>query len=74
MTSQTVTPAHVGMSPAHGLLRDHKAAQVLIALVVTVTAVLISIAVSRDMAPASGGHRSGSPIVVPNPVPGPFGS
>jgi hypothetical protein len=74
MTSQRVTPARVGMSPAHGLRRDHQAAYVLIALVVLVAALLISIAVSRGMAPASGGHRSGSPIVVPNPAPGPFGS
>jgi hypothetical protein len=45
-----------------------------VALMVAVTAALMFIAVSRAAAPASTGHRTGTPAVVPHPTPGPFGS
>ena len=45
-----------------------------VALMVTVTAALMFIAVSRGLAPASTGHRTGTPVIVPHPTPGPFGS
>jgi hypothetical protein len=45
-----------------------------VALVLAVTAVLILIAVWRGLAPAPTGHRTGTPIVVPHPAPGPPGS
>ena len=46
------------------------------ALVAAVTAALIFLAVSRGLAPASTGHRTGTPVTVPHPhpAPGPFGS
>jgi hypothetical protein len=37
-------------------------------------AVLISSANSRVLAPTPTSHRTGVPIVVPHPSPGPFGS
>jgi hypothetical protein len=45
-----------------------------VALVLAVTAALIVVAVWRGLAPAPAGHRTGPPIVVPHPAPGPFGS
>ena len=45
-----------------------------VALVLAVTAVVILIAVWRGLAPAPAGHRTGTPIVVPHPAPGPPGS
>jgi len=45
-----------------------------VALVLAMTAALIFIAVSRALAPGPGGCRTGTPIVVPHPTPGPFGS
>ena len=45
-----------------------------IALVLAVTAALIVIAVCHGLAPAPAGHRTGTPIVVPHPAPGPSGS
>jgi hypothetical protein len=45
-----------------------------VALVLAVTAALIFIAVARDLAPAPGGHRTGTPVVAPHPAPGPSGS
>jgi hypothetical protein len=74
MTNLTATPWRVGMFPLHGQLRDHRAARAFLALVLTVIAVLISIAVARGLAPASSGHRTGTPILMPHPAPGPFGS
>jgi hypothetical protein len=44
------------------------------ALVLAVTAALIFIAVARGLAPAPTGHRTGTPVVMPHPAPGPFGS
>jgi hypothetical protein len=58
--------------------RQHRRFPVLIAagvaLVLAVTAALIVVAISRGLAPAPGGHRTGTPVVVPHPAPGPFGS
>jgi hypothetical protein len=45
-----------------------------VALVLAVRAALIVIAVSRGLAPASVGHRTGTPVVVPHSAPGPSGS
>ena len=45
-----------------------------VALVLAVTAALILIAVWRGLAPSPAGHRTGTPIVVPHPAPGPPGS
>jgi len=45
-----------------------------VALVLAVTAALIFVAVVRGLAPAPSGHRAGTPILVPHPAPGPFGS
>ena len=45
-----------------------------VALVLAVTAALIVIAVCHGLAPAPAGHRTGTPIVVPHPAPGPPGS
>ena len=45
-----------------------------VALMLAVTAALLFIAVSRGVAPASTGHRTGTPAIVPHPTPGPFGS
>jgi len=45
-----------------------------VALVLAVTAALIFVAVVRGLASAPSGHRTGTPIVVPHPTPGPFGS
>ena len=45
-----------------------------VALVLAVTAALILIAVWRGLAPAPIAHRTGTPIVVPHPAPGPSGS
>ena len=45
-----------------------------ITLVLAMTAALIFIAVSRGLAAGPGGCRTGTPIVVPHPTPGPFGS
>jgi hypothetical protein len=47
---------------------------VAVALVLAVTAALILIAVWRGLAPAPIAHRTGTPIVVPHPAPGPSGS
>jgi hypothetical protein len=47
---------------------------VAVALVLAVTAALIVVAVWRGLAPASTGLRSGTPVVVPHPAPGPSGS
>jgi len=45
-----------------------------VALVLAVTAALIVIALWRGLAPAPAGLRTGTPIVVPHPAPGPPGS
>jgi len=45
-----------------------------VAIVLAVTAVLVFVAFSHALGPAPAGHRSGTPIVVPKPSPGPFGS
>ena len=45
-----------------------------VALVLAVTAAVILIAVCRGLAPAPGGLRTGTPVVVPHPAPGPPGS
>ena len=46
-----------------------------VALVLAVAAALIVIAVWRGLAPAApSGHRTGTPVVVPHPAPGPPGS
>jgi len=45
-----------------------------VALMLAVTAALMFIAVSRGAAPASAGHRTGTPVIMPHPTPGPFGS
>ena len=45
-----------------------------VALVLAVTAALILIAVTRALAPAPAGDRTGTPVVMPHPVPGPSGS
>ena len=45
-----------------------------VALVLAVTAAMIVVAVCRGLAPAPVGHRTGTPVVVPHPAPGPFGS
>jgi len=45
-----------------------------VTLVLAMTAALIFIAVSRGLAPGPGGCRTETPIVVPRPTPGPFGS
>ena len=45
-----------------------------VALVLAVTAALIVIAVCHGLAPGPAGHRTGTPIVVPHPAPGPSGS
>ena len=37
-------------------------------------AAVILIAVARGLAPAPAGQRTGTPIVVPHPAPGPSGS
>ena len=47
---------------------------VAVALVLAVTAAVILITVWRGLAPAPAGHRTGTPIVVPHPAPGPPGS
>ena len=44
------------------------------ALVLALTAALIFAAAVRGLAPAPGGHHAGTPILVPHPAPGPFGS
>jgi hypothetical protein len=43
------------------------------ALLLALSVVLLFIAIS-GLAPAPSGHRTGTPIVVPHPSPGPFGS
>ena len=45
-----------------------------VALVLAVTSALIVVAVWRGLASAPVGHRTGTPIVVPHPAPGPLGS
>jgi len=45
-----------------------------VALVLAVTAALIFVAVVRGLAPAPSGHQAGTPILVPHPTSGPFGS
>lgn len=44
------------------------------ALAIVVMALVMCSALARGPAPAPGGHRTGAPIVVPSPAPGPFGS
>ena len=44
------------------------------ALAIVMTAVVFCIALVCAPASAPGGHRTGAPIVVPSPAPGPFGS
>jgi len=64
MTSQTVTPARVGMFPALG-----------VTLILGLMAVLISVASIRGPAPVQTGQRTGPPAAaVPHPSPGPYGS
>jgi hypothetical protein len=50
------------------------AVALVVALALAVTAVLIFVAVSRGLAPGPSGHRTGTPVVVPHPTPGPFGN
>jgi len=45
-----------------------------VALVLAVTAALIFAAAVRGLAPAPGGHQAGTPVLLPHPAPGPFGS
>jgi len=45
-----------------------------VAMVLAVTAALIVITVWRGLAPASVGYQTGTPVVLPHPAPGPFGS
>jgi len=45
-----------------------------VALVLAVTAAVIFAAAVRGLAPAPSGHRAGTPVLVPHPTPGPFGS
>jgi len=45
-----------------------------VALVLAVTAALIFAAAVRGLASAPSGHQAGTPILVPHPTPGPFGS
>jgi hypothetical protein len=45
-----------------------------VAVVLAVTAALIVIAAWRGLAPAPVGHRTGTPVIVPHPAPGPRGS
>ena len=47
---------------------------VAVALLLAVTTGLIFLALTRGPAPASTGNQSGTPIVMPHPAPGPFGS
>jgi len=42
--------------------------------VLAVTAALIFAAAVRGLASAPSGHQAGTPILVPHPTPGPFGS
>jgi hypothetical protein len=44
------------------------------AVLLAVAAALIFIAVLRGLAPASIGHGTGTPAIVPHPAPGPYGS
>ena len=45
-----------------------------VALVLAVTAALIFAAAVRGLAPVPSGHQPGTPVLVPHPAPGPFGS
>ena len=45
-----------------------------VAVVLAVMAAVILIAVWHGLAPAPGGLRTGTPVVVPHPAPGPSGS
>jgi hypothetical protein len=45
-----------------------------VALVLAVTAALILVVVARGLAAAPSGDRTGTPVVVPHPAPGPSGS
>ena len=45
-----------------------------VALVLAVTAALIVLAVWRGLAPVPADPRTGTPILVPHPAPGPSGS
>jgi|APPan5920702752_1055751.scaffolds.fasta_scaffold79403_1 hypothetical protein len=45
-----------------------------VALVLAVTAAVIFASAVRGLAPAPSEHQAGTPILVPHPAPGPFGS
>ena len=45
-----------------------------VAQVLAVTAALIFVVVARGLAPAPSGDRTGTPVVMPHPAPGPSGS
>ena len=72
MTATIKVPASCPARPRHRQLLALIAIGV--ALVLAVTAALILIAVWRGLAPVPVGHRTGTPIVVPHPAPGPPGS
>jgi hypothetical protein len=64
----------VGLEPRQVPAPIAAAVALVVALALAVTVALITVAVSRGVAPGAGGHRTGTPIVVPHPTPGPFGN
>jgi hypothetical protein len=76
MATTTSALIEVPVTASPGLPRRRLPALIAAAvtLVLAVTAALIFVAVSRGLAPGPTGHWTGTPIVVPHPTPGPFGS
>ena len=72
MTATTEVPVTRPARPQHR--RFPVPLAVGVALVLAVTAALLVIAVARGLASAPVGHRTGTPVMVPHPAPGPPGS
>jgi hypothetical protein len=76
MGTSIETPVNrpLGLEPRRFPAPIAVAVALVVALALAVTAALIFVAVSRGLAPGPSGQRTGMPVVVPHPTPGPSGN
>lgn len=70
----TLVNRPLGREPRRFPVPVAAAVSLVVALALAVIAALIFVAVSRGLAPGPSGQRTGLPVVVPHPAPGPFGN